>query len=103
MYNKVLSEEELAVLALVTSLKAPARSKYIELEGLGKYNTDNPVIQSLIAQKYLSINKQGAINHDRNRVRDTLKNYNHPQKYSLRGINSHYLFIPNTHPANKNI
>lgn len=100
LYNNTLSEEELAILALITSLKAPARSKFIENEGLGKYNTDNPVIQSLLAKKYLFVNKAGAINHDRDKVRSTLKNYNHPQKYSLRGINSHYLFVPNTHPAN---
>lgn len=101
MFNKPLNEEQLTMLAYITSLKSFARAEYIEREGLGRYNTDNPLIQSLISQKYLSVNKSGAINHDRTKVRDTLKNYEHPQKYKMWGINSHWLFKPNTHPVCK--
>ena len=90
----MLNEEQLTVLAYITSLKSFARAEYIEREGLGRYNTDNPIIESLIKQKFLSINKTGSINHDRTKVRDTLKNYEHPQKYKLCGINSYGLFKP---------
>jgi hypothetical protein len=96
MSNKVLNEEELSVLAYITSLKSFARAEYIELEGLGKYNTDNTIIQTLLKEKYLSVNKSGSIMHDRTKVRDTLKTYSHPTKYKLSGINSHWLFKSKT-------
>lgn len=88
----MLNEEQLTVLAYITGLKSFARAEYIEREGLGRYNTDNPTIQSLISQKFLTVNKAGSIMPDKEKIRETLKTYPHPQKYKMWGINSHWLF-----------
>ena len=96
--TNMLTEEQLAMLAYITSLKSFARPEEIERAGLGKYNLDNPLIQSLVSQKLLTVNKAGSINHDREKVREMLKTYNHPQNYPMWGLNSCYLFKPNTHP-----
>jgi hypothetical protein len=88
----MLNEEQLTILAYITSLKASARAEEIKSAGLGKYSIDNPLVQSLVSQKYLTVNKAGSITPDREKIRSTLKTYPHPQKYKMWGLNSHWLF-----------
>ena len=55
-----LSEDELKALEALR-YKASYRADHFRENGLGRYNMDNPLIQSLLAKKMLQVNSAGAI------------------------------------------
>lgn len=92
MIESNLSEAHCATLACIIALKSFARGEQMEREGLGAYTVDNPVIQTLVSARYLTVNRAGSITPDKDKIRTELKKYPHPTQYKLLGLNSYNYF-----------
>lgn len=75
------SDEELAVLALIISLKPGYRAREFEEAKLGPYNKDNPHIKSLVEKGLLKIDTRGAISAVKSKAEAVLKGEYVPEKY----------------------
>ncbi len=75
------SDEELAILAMIISLKPGYRAKELEEAKLGPYSTENPDIKSLISKGLLKTNRSGAISVVQPKADNVLKEEYTPEKY----------------------
>jgi hypothetical protein len=86
------SDEELAILAMIVSLKPGYRAKELERAKLGPYNTENPDIKSLISKGLLKTNRSGAITAVQPKVDNLLKEEYVPEKYKYHISNPSFHF-----------
>ena len=75
------SDEELAILAMILSLKPGYRAKELEEAKLGPYSKENPHIKSLIEKGLLKTNSSGAISIVKTKADNVLKEEYTPEKY----------------------
>jgi hypothetical protein len=77
----MFNAKELAAMHTLKAYRSSYRAEYFSKLDLGEYSVSNPIIQKLVFNGLVKVNKNGSIIPDWDKIAAVLETYEQPEEY----------------------